>query len=121
MILPPELTGIKRLKEFHGWRNFSSEIQKKCGEETILANNYQLASKFSFYLNHEIHALNYRSRNNQFDLWRIDLREPMKKVCYLTDKKEFYGEVVRSPDGKTMHIVKNESMERLRELKLGVR
>jgi hypothetical protein len=118
LILPPEITGIKRVKEFHGWRDFSLQIKNKCEKETILANNYQQASKLSFYLNQEIHALNYRSRTNQFDIWRIDLKEPIEKVCYITDKKEFYGEVIKAPDGKTMQVLKNQSLERLRELKL---
>jgi len=121
LILPPESVGIKRLKEFHGWKNFSFEIKKRCEEGSILANNYQMASKISFYLDQEIHALNYRSRMNQFDIWRFDLKEPTKDVCYITDKKEFHGEPILGPDGKTMHIVKNESMERLRELKSSLR
>ena len=121
LILPPESVGIKRLKEFHGWRNFSFEIKKRCDKDTIFANNYQIASKLSFYLDQEIHALNYRSRMNQFDIWRFDLKEPTRDVCYITDKKEFHGELINSPDGKTMRIVKNVSMERLRELKLSLR
>jgi hypothetical protein len=113
----PEITGIKRLKEFHGWRNWTRDIQNKCEERLILANTYQIASKLSFYLNREIGALNYHSRKNQFDYWSFEGKSPTNKVCYITDKKEFQGEHVETPDGKILKIVKNQSLEMLWELK----
>jgi hypothetical protein len=115
---PPEKLGVKRLKEFHGWSSWARNVSNICGNEAILANSYQIASKLSFYLNQEISALNYHSRKNQFDYWRFDLTIPTQKVCYITDKAEFQGMTSITPEGKTLRIVKNESIERLWRLKL---
>lgn len=113
----PETTGMKRLKEFHGWKQWSEDVKKECGDEPILANSYQIASKLSFYLGHEINALNYHSRKNQFDYWRFDKDLPTKQVCYVTDKKEFGGITGETPDGKRIQIAKNQDLNHLLELK----
>ena len=116
-VIPAEKTGLKRIKEFNGWRNWASLVSDQCKDYSIMANSYQIASKLSFYLDREIHSLNYHSRKNQFDYWRFDKEIPTNKVCYITDKKEFSGDEVITPDGKILKIVKNQSLERLWELK----
>lgn len=120
-VVPPGILPIKRLMEFHGWKEWSFGVKKICGDRPILANSYQIASKLSFYLEHEINALNYHSRKNQFDYWRFDKNLPTKEVCYITDKAEFQGEEIRTPEGKTLRILKNESLERLWSLKYNER
>lgn len=119
LVLPPELVGIKRLKEFHGWKTWSQEVQKSCGDLPIVANTYQIASKLSFYLNQEIGALNIHSRKNQFDYWQFEKNLPSKEVCYITNKDEFQGEPLLTPEGKSLQIVKNHSKESLLQLKWG--
>ncbi len=116
-LLDPETTGLKRLKEFHGWKQWSQKVQEVCGDEPLLANSYQIASKLSYYLDQEINALNYHSRKNQFDYWRFDKKLPTNQVCYVTDKSEFGGLVGETPDGKRIQIVKNQDLNRLLELK----
>lgn len=118
-LFSPEKIGIKRLKEFHGWKSWSHSIKNQCGETgEILANNYQVASKLSFYLNKEIGALNYRSRKNQFDYWKFEAKiSPSSNVCYITDKREFQGDLILAPDGKTLRLVKNIPLQSLWELK----
>jgi Dolichyl-phosphate-mannose-protein mannosyltransferase len=116
-LLNPETTGLKRLKEFHGWKQWSQKVRAECGDEPLLANSYQIASKLSYYLNQEISALNYHSRKNQFDYWRFDKNLPTNQVCYVTDKVEFGGVVGETPDGKRIQIVKNQDLNRLLELK----
>lgn len=115
-LLPPEVVKIKRLKEFHGWEQWALEVKEKCGP-AILANSYQIASKLSFYLNQEIGALNYHSRKNQFDYWRFEANLPTKEVCYVTDKQEFSGETLDTPEGKSLKLVKNQDIEALWALK----
>jgi hypothetical protein len=117
LVLDPAQTGMRRLKEFHGWKAWSQEVRKACGDEPILANSYQIASKLSYYLDQQIGALNYHSRKNQFDYWRFDKNLPTKEVCYITDKAEFSGLLLDAPDGKTLRIVKNQSVDSLMELK----
>lgn len=116
-VLPADLIPIKRLKEFHGWKQWAQDIQYVCADEGILANSYQIASKLSYYLNKEVGALNYHSRKNQFDYWRFDKNLPTKGVCYVTDKAEFGGILFKTPEGKSIRIVKNQSMETLLKLK----
>ncbi|MFL5786040.1 MAG: ArnT family glycosyltransferase [Bacteriovoracaceae bacterium] len=106
---------MKRLAEFHGWKEWAQEVKGKCGDRKILANSYQIASKLSFYLNTEISALNYHSRKNQFDLWKWN---PTGVVCYVTDKAEFQGEEIKTPDQKTQKLVLNMKGEDLLAKKL---
>jgi 4-amino-4-deoxy-L-arabinose transferase-like glycosyltransferase len=116
-VLPVETVGLKRLKEFHGWKLWSQEVKEECGKQPILANSYQIASKLSYYLNEEISALNYHSRKNQFDYWQFEKKLPTKEVCYVTDKSEFKGTLSLTPEGKSLHIVKNQSIDWLMKLK----
>jgi 4-amino-4-deoxy-L-arabinose transferase-like glycosyltransferase len=115
-LFPPETLGIKRLKEFNGWHDWASLVKEKCSG-TLVANSYQIASKLSFYLNREVHSLNYHSRKNQFDIWRWDLVNPIKEVCYLTDKKEFSGTPLVTPDGKELTLVTKFPYEELLQRK----
>ena len=101
---------VKRIAEFHGWKDWSVKVQEKCGDLRIVANNYQIASKLSFYLNREIPALNYKSRKNQFDFWRWDITG---NVCYITDKTEFQGEEILTPEQKSLRMVKQLTGEYL--------
>jgi len=105
LVMDPDLLKIKRLKEFHDWKKWAQEIQTKC-KNPILANTYQMASKLSFYLGHPVHALNYGSRKNQFDFWNKDKSYyPSDIVCYLTDKKQFNGEIIPTPEGKELRLI----------------
>lgn len=117
LVVDPGKTGLKRLKEFHGWKQWAQDVQYVCQDKPILANSYQIASKLSFYLNTEISALNYHSRKNQFDYWKFHDQLPTKEVCYITDKAEFEGVLQNTPEGKTLRIVKNQSMDSLLKLK----
>ncbi|MFP5386282.1 MAG: ArnT family glycosyltransferase [Bacteriovoracia bacterium] len=116
-LLPPGQLPVKRLKEFKGWETWVLEVESVCGTTSLIANSYQIASKLSFYLEREINALNYHSRKNQFDYWRFDKSLPTKEVCYITDKGDFTGIPITTPEGKKLQIVKNESLDRLWELK----
>lgn len=107
----------KRIHEFVGWDKWALMVEEKCQTMPIVANNYQTASKLSFYLNRKIHALNYRSRKNQFDYYGFEKQYPSGKVCYLVDGKDFQGEEIRTPEGKTLLMVKDFSMDELLEKK----
>jgi 4-amino-4-deoxy-L-arabinose transferase-like glycosyltransferase len=106
---------LKRIAEFHGWQEWSNKVQEKCGETRIVANSYQIASKLSFYLNRDIRALNYKSRKNQFDFWNWDIDG---EVCYITDKTEFHGEEILTPELKSLRIVKGLMGENLLQRKI---
>jgi hypothetical protein len=100
-------TSVKRLNEFHGWEKWANTVQAKC-QQPILANTYQVSSKLSFYLDQPVHALNYHSRKNQFDIWKPDSSYYLSSsVCYVTDKREFIGEEITTPENKQMKIVRN--------------
>jgi Dolichyl-phosphate-mannose-protein mannosyltransferase len=100
-------TSVKRLNEFHGWEKWANMVQAQC-QQPILANTYQIASKLSFYLDQPVHALNYHSRKNQFDIWKPESTYYLSsRVCYITDKREFTGEEITTPENKKMKIVRN--------------
>ncbi len=117
LVLPADKFPIKRLHEFHGWSEWAKLIQEKCGPQEILANNYQIASKLSFYLQKDVHALNYHSRKNQFDIWRFDRFYQGQSVCYLTDKSQFKGEKILTPEGKKIRIATRYTLAELQNLK----
>lgn len=118
LVFSPDLIKIKRLTEFHGWKIWAHKVNQICEGRPIIANTYQMASKLSFYLEDEIGSLNYKSRNNQFDYWKFEKKNPTGKVCYLTDKKQFSGDNIETPDRKTLLLIKNQSIEELWRLKL---
>lgn len=112
LVFSPETLPVKRLKEFHGWKSWAQEVKTKCGEQKILANTYQIASKLSFYLNDEVPALNYHSRKNQFDFWDWKERMP-ESVCYLTDADELSGEEIFTPEAKSLKIIRDIPLSEL--------
>lgn len=116
-VLPPDLVKIKRAHEFHGWKDWAQKIKADCGDLGIVANTYQVASKLSYYLNQEIGSLNIHSRKNQFDYWQFEKNLPTKEVCYVTNNTDVGGEEVFTPEGKSLRIVKNQSIESLMKLK----
>jgi 4-amino-4-deoxy-L-arabinose transferase-like glycosyltransferase len=116
LVLPANMVPIKRLNEFHGWKEFAFTIRAKC-QGPILANTYQIASKLSYYLQEPVHALNYHSRKNQFDFWIPHESYYLStKLCYLTDKRQFGGEEVLTPEGKKLHLIKDFSPAELTDL-----
>lgn len=114
VFLFPQLP-FKRIHEFYGWKEWSKVVEEKCGSAKIVANSYQIASKLSYYLNREIRALNIRSRKNQFDLWNWDVSG---EVCYVTDKTQFAGEKIMTPENKVLHLVRAYSGEELLRKKI---
>lgn len=115
LVMPVKMVPIKRLNEFQGWDTFSFQVKERC-QGPILANTYQIASKLSFYLREPIHALNYHSRKNQFDFWIPNETYYLSpKLCYLTDKKQFGGEEVLTPEGKKLRLIKDFSPAELSE------
>ena len=105
LTLSPATLSIKRLSEFHDWKEWSQLAQEACEQRRIVANSYQVASKLSYYLNQEVPALNFHSRKNQFDYWRFERKYGAEEVCYLTDKQGFNGAQILTPEGKGLRIV----------------
>lgn len=112
-----DILPIKRLKEFHGWNEWAQEVFVRCEGKNLMANSYQIASKLSYYLDQSVPALNYRSRKNQFDYWQFEKLFPGQEVCYVTDKSEFEGEKILTPEGKALRLVTDLTMGKLLELK----
>lgn len=108
----------KRINEFVGWDTWAHKVEEVCQDKAILANTYQLASKLSFYLERKVHALNYRSRKNQFDYYGFEKNyQSDALVCYLTDKDDFNGDEIVTPEGKKLTVVKDFSINELLEKK----
>jgi 4-amino-4-deoxy-L-arabinose transferase-like glycosyltransferase len=112
---------MKRLTEFRGWKSWAQMVQSECENRPIMANAYQVAAKLSFYLDRDVPALNYHSRKNQFDYWQFENEFTSDEVCYLTDKSEFSGSNVETPEGKTQILVTNRTLTELLKLKAEVR
>jgi 4-amino-4-deoxy-L-arabinose transferase-like glycosyltransferase len=116
-LLPPEVIRLQRAHEFNGWKKWAEELRIKCEEGSLMANSYKIAAKLSFYLQEEVHALNYHSRKNQFDYWRFDLKKPTEKICYITDKPVAEGGPIESPEGKKLLFITRLSLAELLHLK----
>jgi hypothetical protein len=102
----PNLIQVKRLSEFHGWKNWSLEIKEECGNLPIVANTYQIASKLSFYLDEDVPALNIQSRLNQFEFWDQEQDLMSEEVCWVAKQKIVSGLISNTPDGKKVVLVK---------------
>lgn len=116
-LISPETLSVKRLREFHGWKNWAQLVKEKCGSEPIVANTYQVAGKLSYYLNQEITALNIHSRKNHFDFWKWESLIPSDSVCYVTNYGGLESERMELPDQKTLNIVHHASLKKLLNLK----
>lgn len=104
----------------HGWQSWSREIASATEDCELVANEYQIAARLSFYLGEEITALNIRSRRNQFDIWRWDQRLQGKPLCWLA-KTRYPGTQWVAPDGTRLRLVKNISLKTLLDLKASSR
>lgn len=90
-LFPPEIMPIKRLHEVHHWKYISNKIKKNCEGNKIVANEYQLASKLSFYLETDVRAIHLSGRESQFSLMDNALSEN-ENVCYVRfSKKNLLG------------------------------
>jgi hypothetical protein len=58
-----------RANEFHGHKQFVSDMIANSNGKPIVANRYQEASLLSFYSEKLVPSINMNSRKNQFDFW----------------------------------------------------
>lgn len=91
----PDQIGIRRLAEFHGWKKASGQVLNLCQGHQIIANQYQVASKLSFYLDQDIRALHLSGRKSHFSLIE-QVKIPDGLVCFLNFNKMEDAEVVRT-------------------------
>ena len=84
---------VNRLYEVTSWENdISVRIQKHCADSKIISDNYQHASKLSFYLREIVPALHLDSRESQFSILRLqDKINLEEQVCYITTENDFQG------------------------------
>ncbi|HXH31773.1 MAG TPA: glycosyltransferase family 39 protein [Bacteriovoracaceae bacterium] len=113
LLFPPQNLGIRRLGEIHGWKDWTRSIKSTCGHRPIITHNYQLASKFSYYLQQDSPAFNYRSRSNQFDLWGTPEINPTEEVCYITNKFTSEEFNIFTPDGINLILITDRSLKEL--------
>jgi 4-amino-4-deoxy-L-arabinose transferase-like glycosyltransferase len=113
MSMPGTETWATRLKEVRGWKAWSLSVAQNTSDCDLIANTYQVAAKLSFYAQREIPSLNMRSRANQFDFWRWQKWLRGKPVCWLTDSKGYPGAEWVTPQGNTLRLVRNMSLEEL--------
>ena len=101
----------------HGWKVWTESLMKDYPECHWTANTYKIASKLSFYSGVMVPSLNIRSRPNQFDFWELEQPDLEHEVCHLDDQQLFPGVALRTPEGRTLTLVKGISLETLRKMK----
>lgn len=79
---------ISRLNEVKGWEQRVDKLSKVVSDKIVIADNYQIAAKLSFYMNKIIPALHLTSRDSHYNLLKeqikdIDLDE---EVFFLSPK-----------------------------------
>lgn len=65
---------INRLNEVKGWEDRVKQISNVVGNSAVIADNYQIAAKLSFYMNRIIPALHLTSRESHYNLLKSQLR-----------------------------------------------
>jgi 4-amino-4-deoxy-L-arabinose transferase-like glycosyltransferase len=68
MIFPGKQPAVKRMYEFINWKNITSHIRKIADDEQLIANNYQIAGKLSFYSGKVVPAVHYKTRSSEFEM-----------------------------------------------------
>jgi hypothetical protein len=101
----------------HGWKVWTESLMKDYPECRWTANSYTVASKLSFYSGVMVPSLNIRSRPNQFDFWELEQPDLEQEVCHLDDQQLFPGVALRTPEGRTLTLVKGISVGTLRKMK----
>jgi len=101
----------------HGWKVWTESLMKDYPECRWTANSYTVASKLSFYSGVMVPSLNIRSRPNQFDFWELEQPDLKQEVCHLDDQQLFPGVALRTPEGRTLTLVKGISLGTLRKMK----
>lgn len=94
LLLPTENIPIPRLLEFHGWKDISEKVISSCEGNKIVANEYQLASKLSFYTKLDIKALHLSGRKSQFSLMPKEDYGVQEKLCLITFSKMTEGSFI---------------------------
>lgn len=113
MFCGPDQVGIKRLAEFHGWKKASHQILESCEGHKIVANQYQVASKLSFYLKQDIRALHLSGRKSHFSLMPAPVL-PDGNVCFLNFNKMDNAKIVRTIYPRDINLVIIDSEEVLK-------
>ena len=104
-LVSPGLLPIKRIHEFHGWKEWAVKLESDTKGCLLAANQYQYASKLSYYLGKDVTALNVSSRKNQFDYWDRSYLEG-QSICWIADQSLMPGETVLTPTGQKLTLVK---------------
>jgi hypothetical protein len=117
ILFPFSTKFIPRLKEVYGWKNFTKQLEIKC-EKSMIANNYQIASKLWFYSGNYVHSLNFKSRNNQFDLWNNKENLILNDIsyCLIWNRKKFSGQLLIDPADREQYYVTDFNLEKFLQL-----
>lgn len=100
---------VNRLFEVSGWKDdIIPTVKEICGENTWVADTYQHAAKFSFYIGKKVPALHYGSRTSQYELLALDKNlADETAVCYITTKKFLNSEEIETGLPDNLHVVSN--------------
>lgn len=102
-----------RLNEVYGWKESRFvEIFNACEDGVLVADNYQIASKISFYSGRVIPALHIRSRDSQFSM--LNLQKNLAaddKICYLTTKNLKNSIVIETKFKDPVYVLPDTSLE----------
>ncbi|MGE5820940.1 MAG: ArnT family glycosyltransferase [Deltaproteobacteria bacterium] len=103
---------VPRLEEIRGWQAWSQALARATPDCVLVANRHQIAAKLSFYLNRRVTSVK-DSRPNQFDIWGWERELGGVPVCWITSNNHYPSQEWRTPEGKTLYLVRGLTMDQL--------
>jgi hypothetical protein len=97
-LLPPENALIKTA-EFHGWDEFSEQLNERTGGKPLAANSYRIASKLSFYNKTIVPSLNITGSGNDFNLWSLERDYIGQDLVFLYKYGQYSYDSILDPEG----------------------
>ena len=107
-----------RVWDFHLSRNFARTVEQLAGDDTIVANDYKVASLLNFYAGQDyyIPALNIEGRANQYSIWQLDTMLCNKDIAFVN--QHLSGTAVEGRMHRTENVTKLEQVTSLNLLSI---
>lgn len=112
---PADSHALRRVYEFHDWKEITASIERYAGDLPIVATTYPHASSISFYSGQIVPAINLGSRDNQFTLWNLESGLLDKEVC-LVSAAEIPGAYrIETRQGDRLYLIRGMTVAEIKD------
>lgn len=111
----PNDTDENRLNELIDWKEKKiPAVLAACAGKTIVADNYQVASKLAFYTQLTIPAIHLDSRESQYSILKLQRSiAPDERICFLTSEDYMSSVKIETYYKDPIFVVQDTSLQEL--------